>query len=154
MLKCCSIQPETTVNFSLSWLQTSDQSSVQDVPTLSQEPGAVVADPPVMPPQADHAPTHTATAYSHRDQSQLPPADRGGAYDNPAFTAANADWPPVFLRVFGQFYNKLADKVHFFCTQLCIFFFWKKHFIYKPSLMTLFNDVLTSLKGFFGSAFE
>ncbi|XP_075871097.1 major facilitator superfamily domain-containing protein 6-A-like [Nelusetta ayraudi] len=72
-------------------LQTSDQSSVQDVPTLSQEPGAVVTDPPATPPPAGHAPTQTVTANSHRDQSELGPSDRGGAYDNPGFTAANAD---------------------------------------------------------------
>lgn len=80
-----------TMNFSLSCRQTSDQSSVQDVPTLSQEPGTVISEPSVMPPQADRAPMHTDTAYSHRDQSDLVPGDRGGAYDNPGFTAANAD---------------------------------------------------------------
>lgn len=75
-----------TLNFSSSGLQTSDQSSVQDIPTLSPETSTVSANSPVIPPQADLAPTQTAT-----DQPKLEPADRGGAYNNPGFTAANTD---------------------------------------------------------------
>lgn len=141
----------SNINVSLSCLQTSDQSSVQDVPT-SQESGPVVANPPATPPQVDHAPTHTATAYSHGNQSELPPADRGGAYDNPAFTAANADWPQVFLPCPWPILQQTCWQSAFLYT--VVTFLLEKKTLYLKTVVTLFNDVLTSLKEFFGSAFE
>lgn len=87
----------------LSCCQTSDQSSVQEVVASNEHPSTIVTDPPTAAletpaphnpslSQTDPAPSEAAAepTNSHKDQSGLP-SDGGGAYDNPGFTAGNAD---------------------------------------------------------------
>lgn len=76
---------------------------MQEVAASNEHPSTIVTDTPAAAletpapndpslSQTDSAPSEAAAepANSHKDQSRLP-SDGGGAYDNPGFTAENAD---------------------------------------------------------------